>query len=109
MFVKKKKPHLLNQTQTRHEQSALNHLGYSSKTYETIVTCIIKSLLLHVQAMNHNVGGFTKVNRRKSKDKTQRIEPVDRGVDSNGGQWGPHVLHIPHLHRAIVTPGYHLI
>lgn len=82
-------------------------MEYSSKTYKKIV--LIKSLLLHVQAMDHNVGGFTKINRRKCIDKTQRLEPVDGGVDSNGGQWGPHVLHIPHLHCAIVTPGYHLI
>lgn len=73
---------------------------------------MIQSLLLYVQAMAHYVRGFTKRNtqcRRKCKDKTQRNEPVDRGVDSNGGQWGPHVLHIPHLHRAIITPRYHLI
>lgn len=70
---------------------------------------MIQSLLLYVQAMAHYVRGFTKRNRRKCKDKTQRNEPVDRGVDSNGGQWRPHVLYIPHLHRAVVTPGYHLI
>lgn len=82
-------------------------MEYSSKMYKKIV--MIKSLLLHIQAMDHNVGGFTKINRRKCIDKTQRLEPVDGGVDSNGGQRGPHVLHIPHLHCAIVTPGYHLI
>lgn len=70
---------------------------------------MIQSLLLYVQAMAHYVRGVTKRNRRKCKDKTQRNEPVDRGVDSNGGQWGPHILHIPHLHRAIITPRYHLI
>lgn len=70
---------------------------------------MIQSLLLYVQAMAHNVRGFTKINRKKCKDKTQRNEPVDRGVDSNGGQWGSHVLHIPHLHCAIITPRYHLI